>query len=263
MLSYELWYERSWDFKTKRGKKNASKIERKRVPKKYYSLTSWFKLKVAVSHHRSTTPILNGHLLQDSFKIPKVCPTLLQETRKTHTQSLSAMADKQEQSEMKSEIPVFTVLKNNSILKNIYLLDNPPSIPSSSPVEFNRSKYGKESTKEETLFVGRHPDCNITLEHPSISRFHLRVHSNPSSHYLSVIDLNSGIISLLFLVCVYTCFEIFIRYFFGIGSWIVRFWFLLPCACNRTSRWYYFDLGSSSLQSLSFLVFIFCSSQWN
>ncbi|XP_022858067.1 FHA domain-containing protein PS1-like [Olea europaea var. sylvestris] len=101
------------------------------------------------------------------------------------------MADKQEQSEMKSEIPVFTVLKNNSILKNIYLLDNPPSIPSSSPVEFNRSKYGKESTKEETLFVGRHPDCNITLEHPSISRFHLRVHSNPSSHYLSVIDLNS------------------------------------------------------------------------
>ncbi|CAI9754325.1 unnamed protein product [Fraxinus pennsylvanica] len=90
---------------------------------------------------------------------------------------------------MKSEIPVFTVLKNNSILKNIYLLDNPPSLPSSS-VEFN-SKYGKESMKEETLLVGRHPDCNIALEHPSISRFHLRVHSNPSSHFLSVIDLNS------------------------------------------------------------------------
>ncbi|KAL2520090.1 FHA domain-containing protein PS1-like [Forsythia ovata] len=103
------------------------------------------------------------------------------------------MADKQEESEMKAEemeIPVFTVLKNNSILKNIYLLDKPPSIPSSS-VKFNSSKYGKESMKEETLLVGRHPDCNIILEHPSISRFHLRIHSNPSSHSLSVIDLYS------------------------------------------------------------------------
>ncbi|CAI9778094.1 unnamed protein product [Fraxinus pennsylvanica] len=125
---------------------------------------------------------------------------------------------------MKSEIPVFTVLKNNSILKNIYLLDNPPSLPSSS-VEFN-SKYGKESMKEETLLVGRHPDCNIALEHPSISRFHLRVHSNPSSHFLSVIDLNSGTISPLFtfLLCVYTSFEILIWGFpFCLGSWIVCF----------------------------------------
>ncbi|KAL2497301.1 FHA domain-containing protein PS1 [Abeliophyllum distichum] len=104
-----------------------------------------------------------------------------------------AMAEKQEESEMKAEemeIPVFTVLKNNSILKNIYLLDKPPSIPPSS-VKFNSSEYGKESMKEETLLVGRHPDCNIILEHPSISRFHLRIHSNPSSHSLSVIDLYS------------------------------------------------------------------------
>ncbi|CAI9787015.1 unnamed protein product [Fraxinus pennsylvanica] len=108
------------------------------------------------------------------------------------------MADNQEEllnppiSEIKAEerkIPVFTVLKNHAILKNIYLLNNRPSIPSSS-VEFN-SKNGKESIKEETLLVGRHPDCNLTLEHPSISRFHLRIHSNRSSYSLSVIDLYS------------------------------------------------------------------------
>ncbi|KAL0326296.1 UNVERIFIED_CONTAM: FHA domain-containing protein PS1 [Sesamum radiatum] len=44
---------------------------------------------------------------------------------------------------------------------------------------------------EETLLVGRHPECNIKLEHPSISRFHLRIHSNPSSRSLFVTDLSS------------------------------------------------------------------------
>ncbi|XP_060198218.1 FHA domain-containing protein PS1-like [Lycium barbarum] len=80
--------------------------------------------------------------------------------------------------EKKKKIPVFTVLKNGAILKNIFLLDNPPS---------------QETTEneEEILVVGRHPDCNITLEHPSISRFHLRIHSKPSDHSLSVTDLSS------------------------------------------------------------------------
>ncbi|KAL3324079.1 hypothetical protein AABB24_038318 [Solanum stoloniferum] len=77
------------------------------------------------------------------------------------------------------KIPVFTVLKNGAILKNIFLLDNPP--PCSN----------RESEIEEILVVGRHPDCNITLEHPSISRFHLRIHSKPSSLSLSVTDLSS------------------------------------------------------------------------
>nr|GMD74183.1 FHA domain-containing protein PS1-like [Ipomoea batatas] len=77
------------------------------------------------------------------------------------------------------KIPVFTVLKNNAILKNIFLLDN--------------AAFSEESEKEleEILVVGRHPECNITLEHPSISRFHLRIHSKPSSQSLSVIDLSS------------------------------------------------------------------------
>nr|XP_023905594.1 FHA domain-containing protein PS1 isoform X2 [Quercus suber] len=86
------------------------------------------------------------------------------------------MAEKKEQ-EMK--IPVFTVLKNGAILKNIFIVNTPPS-PTSISQDY-----------EETLVVGRHPDCNITLTHPSISRFHLQFHSNPSIQHLSLIDLSS------------------------------------------------------------------------
>ncbi|XP_016487625.2 uncharacterized protein LOC107807702 [Nicotiana tabacum] len=97
------------------------------------------------------------------------------------------MADKREaqpilESVEEKKIPVFTVLKNGAILKNIFLLDNPPSSSSSNQ---------ETSEFEEILVVGRHPDCNITLEHPSISRFHLRIHSKPSLHSLSVTDLSS------------------------------------------------------------------------
>ncbi|KAG8483665.1 hypothetical protein CXB51_022497 [Gossypium anomalum] len=84
-----------------------------------------------------------------------------------------------EEKEMK--IPVFTVVKNGAILKNIFVI--------------NKSRYmedGEESeTPEEVLIVGRHPDCNIMLTHPSISRFHLQIHSRPTSLKLSVLDLSS------------------------------------------------------------------------
>ncbi|KAG6432679.1 hypothetical protein SASPL_104263 [Salvia splendens] len=98
------------------------------------------------------------------------------------------MAENQEQVEPKErEIPVFTVLKNGCVLKNIFVLDNPPPISSSSAADISVQK----SEIEEILLVGRHPDCNINLEHPSISRFHLRIHSKPSSRSLSVTDLSS------------------------------------------------------------------------
>ncbi|KAL0437986.1 UNVERIFIED_CONTAM: FHA domain-containing protein PS1 [Sesamum latifolium] len=101
------------------------------------------------------------------------------------------MAENQEHAKPKErEIPVFTVLKNNCILKNIFLLDNPPSISSSSLLSVAENA-DQEPEMEETLLVGRHPECNIKLEHPSISRFHLRIHSNPSSRSLFVTDLSS------------------------------------------------------------------------
>ncbi|KAK4413288.1 FHA domain-containing protein PS1 [Sesamum alatum] len=102
------------------------------------------------------------------------------------------MAENQEHTKPEErEIPVFTVLKNNCILKNIFLLDNPPSISSSSSSLSVAKNADQEPEMEETLLVGRHPDCHIKLEHPSISRFHLRIHSIPSSRSLFVTDLSS------------------------------------------------------------------------
>lgn len=125
------------------------------------------------------------------------------------------MADKREaqpilESVEEKKIPVFTVLKNGAILKNIFLLDNPPSSSSSSSNQ-------ETAEFEEILVVGRHPDCNITLEHPSISRFHLRIHSKPSSLSLSVTDLSSGILPLNFFskVCLF-----FYKLFMGFSSFL-------------------------------------------
>ncbi|KAL9683840.1 hypothetical protein QQ045_021267 [Rhodiola kirilowii] len=92
------------------------------------------------------------------------------------------------------KIPVFTVLKNNTILKNIFLLQAPPEmnnfggdIQSSG----NSSNSLEERDRDAILTVGRHPSCSIVLSHPSISRFHLQIRSKPSVEKLSVTDLSS------------------------------------------------------------------------
>ncbi|PRQ24416.1 putative transcription factor interactor and regulator FHA-SMAD family [Rosa chinensis] len=87
--------------------------------------------------------------------------------------------------EEEPKIPVFTVLKNGAILKNIFIVNKPPPPPHSEPI----SSVHQET--EEILIVGRHPDCNIVLTHPSVSRFHLQILSNPSSHKLFLTDLSS------------------------------------------------------------------------
>jgi hypothetical protein len=106
-----------------------------------------------------------------------------------------SMADKKESKphgEEETKIPVFTVLKNGAILKNIFIVNNhqsPSPPPSPSPPS---TAQNPDQDHEEILTVGRHPDCSITLTHPSISRFHLQIHSNPSKQHLSVVDLSSG-----------------------------------------------------------------------
>ncbi|KAI3892699.1 hypothetical protein MKW92_051735 [Papaver armeniacum] len=94
------------------------------------------------------------------------------------------MADETEKAEEK-KIPVFTVLKKGSIVKNIYL-DNLLISGEDDSVLVG----GEE--EEEIFIVGRHPDCNIMLEHPSISRFHLKIYSKTSSKSMSVMDLSSA-----------------------------------------------------------------------
>ncbi|KAJ0074586.1 hypothetical protein Patl1_37523 [Pistacia atlantica] len=92
------------------------------------------------------------------------------------------------------KIPVFTVIKNGAILKNIFVINKPPPPPSPSITAVENeenSVQDDEEEEEEILMVGRHPDCHIMLTHPSISRFHLQIHFKPSSQNLSVIDLSS------------------------------------------------------------------------
>ncbi|KAB1220679.1 hypothetical protein CJ030_MR3G009371 [Morella rubra] len=102
------------------------------------------------------------------------------------------MSDKKEskpqEEEEERKIPVFTVLKNGAILKNIFIVNDPPPPASPSPLSFSLHPH---QVYEEILNVGRHPDCHIMLTHPSISRFHLRIHSSPSKQQLSVVDLSS------------------------------------------------------------------------
>ncbi|XP_021760453.1 FHA domain-containing protein PS1-like [Chenopodium quinoa] len=88
------------------------------------------------------------------------------------------------------QIPVFTVWKNNAILKNIFLINAPP-VNQNETQQQNDEFCKIHQEFEETLVVGRHPDSDIRLEHPSISRFHLRIHSKPSSKHLSITDLSS------------------------------------------------------------------------
>ncbi|KAG5062429.1 hypothetical protein AAZX31_02G070700 [Glycine max] len=80
--------------------------------------------------------------------------------------------------EEEGEIPVLTVLKNNTILKNIFIVNKPPE-------EQARADH------VDVLLVGRHPDCDLMLTHPSISRFHLQIRSKPSSRTFSLLDLSS------------------------------------------------------------------------
>ena len=87
------------------------------------------------------------------------------------------------------KIPVFTVLKNGAILKNIFIVNNTCSSSRLNPIMGNNQDHQQQ---EEILIIGRHPDCNVMLTHPSISRFHLKIISNPSLQKLSVIDLSSG-----------------------------------------------------------------------
>ncbi|KAJ0074579.1 hypothetical protein Patl1_37528 [Pistacia atlantica] len=93
------------------------------------------------------------------------------------------------------KIPVFTVIKNGAILKNIFVINKPPPPPPSPSITTveneENSVQDDEEEEEEILMVGRHPDCHIMLTHPSISRFHPQNHSKPSSQNLSVIDLSS------------------------------------------------------------------------
>ncbi|XP_077247592.1 forkhead-associated (FHA) domain-containing protein [Tasmannia lanceolata] len=103
------------------------------------------------------------------------------------------MAEKARSDETKiqeTKIPVLTVLKNGTILKNIFINNHPLRSESESSQEFEK-KAEKPVQGEEKLLVGRHPDCHIVLDHPSISRFHVEIRLQHSLQKLFVNDLSS------------------------------------------------------------------------
>ncbi|XP_011624389.1 FHA domain-containing protein PS1 isoform X1 [Amborella trichopoda] len=90
------------------------------------------------------------------------------------------------------KIPVLTVLKNGTILKHIYLQNPDPEEPESSPESCEIDEFsGKKENEEEVLMVGRHPDCHVVLDHPSISRYHLRIQLQNRCLKFIVTDLSS------------------------------------------------------------------------
>lgn len=86
-----------------------------------------------------------------------------------------------EAAEGDQKIPVFTVFKKGVIIKNIFFNNPPPTLKS----EEDDGDDGCE------FLMGRHPVCQIIVDHPSISRFHLKVRRQRSSVFVT--DLLSGI----------------------------------------------------------------------
>uniref|UniRef100_A0A6V7QXN0 FHA domain-containing protein n=1 Tax=Ananas comosus var. bracteatus TaxID=296719 RepID=A0A6V7QXN0_ANACO len=96
---------------------------------------------------------------------------------------------KESSEENDPKIPVLSVLKRGIVLKNIFLNAPPPqSEPMEEPYERGDASAAVE---EEPILIGRHPDCHIVLDHPSISRFHLEIRAKPSIRKLTITDRSS------------------------------------------------------------------------
>ncbi|KAM0868863.1 hypothetical protein ACQ4PT_041038 [Festuca glaucescens] len=83
-------------------------------------------------------------------------------------------------------IAAFAVAKGGVVLKHIFL-NGPPA------EEERRGGDGDEDPEEEDppVLFGRHPDCHVLLDHPSISRRHLEVRCKRRQRRITVTDLSS------------------------------------------------------------------------
>ena len=82
-------------------------------------------------------------------------------------------------------IAAFAVSKAGVVLKRIFL--NAPPAAEAAP-------RGGEGDEEEDppVTVGRHPDCHVLVDHPSVSRFHLQLRARRRQSRITVTDLRSG-----------------------------------------------------------------------
>uniref|UniRef100_A0A0D9XPI9 FHA domain-containing protein n=1 Tax=Leersia perrieri TaxID=77586 RepID=A0A0D9XPI9_9ORYZ len=88
-------------------------------------------------------------------------------------------------------IAAFAVSRGGVVLKNIFL--NAP--PSPLPVGLRKGQGGEGMAAEEEedppVMFGRHPDCHVLVDHPSVSRFHLEIRSRRRLRRITVTDLSS------------------------------------------------------------------------
>ncbi|CAO2153006.1 unnamed protein product [Urochloa humidicola] len=76
-------------------------------------------------------------------------------------------------------IAAFAVSRNGVVIKHIFL-----NAPPSSPVN-------GEEEEDPPVTVGRHPDCHVLVDHPSVSRFHLQLRARRRQQRITVTDLRS------------------------------------------------------------------------
>ena len=88
-------------------------------------------------------------------------------------------------------IAAFAVAKGGVVLKHIFLNAPPPEAATRGAA---RGRGVEEDGEEEDppVMVGRHPDCHVLVDHPSVSRFHLELRCRRRQRHITVTDLCSG-----------------------------------------------------------------------
>ncbi|KAL6658329.1 hypothetical protein ACP70R_003915 [Stipagrostis hirtigluma subsp. patula] len=81
-------------------------------------------------------------------------------------------------------IAAFEVAKGGVVLKHVFLNAPPPEIA-------RLGGGGVEDEEDPPVMVGRHPDCHVLVDHPSVSRFHLELRSRRRQRRITVTDLSS------------------------------------------------------------------------
>nr|CAB3489264.1 unnamed protein product [Digitaria exilis] len=83
-------------------------------------------------------------------------------------------------------IAAFAVTKGGVVIKHIFL-NAPPS-----PRGGDGAAGGDDADEDPPVTVGRHPDCHVLVDHPSVSRFHLELRARRRHRRITVTDLRSG-----------------------------------------------------------------------
>ncbi|TVU00916.1 hypothetical protein EJB05_53647 [Eragrostis curvula] len=82
-----------------------------------------------------------------------------------------------------SPIAAFAVAKGGVVIKHIFLNAPPPDVAMKGAVE--------EEEEDPPVLIGRHPDCHVLVDHPSVSRFHLQLRARRRQRRITVTDLSS------------------------------------------------------------------------